>query len=149
MALITYLTRILENGKHLLTLINQVLDLSKVEAGKMELELAPVALDVLVRETLGQLEGRVLGKEVKLLAQLPPVLAPVETDAGKLKQVLINLIGNALKFTEQGSVTVQVVPWPGVLSSSMVPPWAWMMLRAMLRPRPVPPCSRLRALSTR
>ncbi|MBV9125021.1 MAG: response regulator [Planctomycetes bacterium] len=105
---LTYLTRILDNGKHLLGLINQVLDLSKVEAGKMDLDLSSVDLGALVRETVAQLEGRVLGKEVKLLAHLPPDLVPVETDAGKLKQILINLVGNSLKFTEQGSVTVRV-----------------------------------------
>ncbi len=105
---LTYLQRIQDNGKHLLALINSILDLSKVEAGRMELHLGPVALDVLARETTAQLEGRVVEKGVRLLTELPPEVAPIQADAEKLKQVLINLVGNAIKFTEAGSVTVRV-----------------------------------------
>jgi signal transduction histidine kinase len=103
-----YLTRVRDNGQHLLSLINQVLDLSKIEAGRMEAELAPVALDVLVRETLAQMEGQVRN-DIKLRAELPDRLQPLSTDGGKLKQVIINLVGNALKFTAKGSVTVRVL----------------------------------------
>jgi len=105
---ITFLERISDNGKHLLELINDVLDLSKVEAGRMEVEIAPVSLDELVRETLAQMEGRLLGGQVELRAELPTNMASLDTDADKLKQVLINLIGNAIKFTEEGAITVQV-----------------------------------------
>ncbi|MBY0524530.1 MAG: response regulator [Gemmataceae bacterium] len=105
---LTYLSRILANGKHLLTLINDVLDLAKVEAGRMEVELAPVSLAALVAEVLSQLEGQVRQRDLQLLSRLPPDVEPILTDPGKLKQVLINLVGNALKFTETGSVTVQV-----------------------------------------
>jgi len=105
---VTYLHRIVANGTHLLGLINDILDLSKIEAGRLELSIAPVALDELVRETLAQLESQVRDRPVSLVAELPEAMAPVDTDAGKLKQVLINLIGNALKFTERGSVTVRV-----------------------------------------
>ena len=106
---LTFIARILANGKHLLSLINQLLDLSKIEAGKMELELAPVALDQLVRETLATQEGQLRDKPVKLVAELPEAVAVVNADAGKIKQVLLNLIGNALKFTAEGSITVRVV----------------------------------------
>ena len=105
---ITFLERITANGKHLLGLINQILDLSKIEAGKLELDVAPVSLEALVREIIDQFEGQLRGRDVKLLADLPQPLAVLETDAIKLKQVLINLVGNALKFTEHGSVTVRV-----------------------------------------
>ncbi len=105
---ITYLERVLDNGKHLLKLINEVLDLAKVEAGRMDLEVGDVALGELVGSTLAGLEGQVKGKDVRLVAEVPPSLAPVRTDPGKLKQVLINLVGNAIKFTERGSVTVRV-----------------------------------------
>jgi signal transduction histidine kinase/CheY-like chemotaxis protein len=103
-----YLERVRDNGQHLLKLINEVLDLAKVEAGRMELDLGTVALGGLINSTLAGLEGQVKGKNVRLTAELPPRLAPIETDPGKLKQVLINLVGNAIKFTERGSVTVRV-----------------------------------------
>jgi PAS domain S-box-containing protein len=105
-----FLTRILTNGRHLLALINEVLDLAKIEAGRMELEIEPTDLAELVGETLGQLEGRVTERDVALVAAVPEGLNPLDTDASKLKQVIINLVGNALKFTEHGSVTVRAIP---------------------------------------
>ena len=109
---LTFLDRIAANGKHLLSLINEILDLSKIEARKIELQIAPVALDELVGETVAQQEGLVRDKPVQLLAALPANVAPFPTDADKLRQIIINLIGNALKFTERGSVTVRVVTDP-------------------------------------
>ncbi|HEY2807013.1 MAG TPA: CHASE3 domain-containing protein [Gemmatimonadales bacterium] len=103
-----YLQRIHDNGRHLLGLINSVLDLSKVEAGRMELEIGTTDLGALIRETLGQMESQVHGRPVALRAIVPEKLVPLRADTGKLKQVLINLVANALKFTEQGSVTVRV-----------------------------------------
>jgi signal transduction histidine kinase/CheY-like chemotaxis protein len=105
---LSFLERIVANGKHLLGLINQILDLSKIEARKVDLNLGPVALDVLVQDVIAQLEGQVRGRNVKLRTDLPQPMAPLRADAGKLKQIVINLIGNALKFTERGSVTVRV-----------------------------------------
>jgi PAS domain S-box-containing protein len=105
---LTFLERVLDNGKHLLKLINEVLDLAKVEAGRMQLELGTLSLGDLVHSTLAALEGQLRGKNVRLVAELPERIAPLETDAGKLKQVLINLVGNAIKFTERGTVTVRV-----------------------------------------
>jgi len=107
---LNFLERVLANGRHLLSLINEVLDLAKIEAGRMELDLESVDLDELVRETLAQLEGQVKakGKSVRLRPEVPPGLEPVETDRAKLKQVVINLVGNALKFTEEGEVAVIV-----------------------------------------
>lgn len=110
---VTYLERILANGQHLLGLINSVLDLSKVEADQMEVHLSSVAVDALVRDTVAQIEGRAVDRDVQLIVEVPPMLEPVETDQEKLKQILINLVGNALKFTERGSVTVRVVADPG------------------------------------
>ena len=109
---LNFLERIQANGKNLLVLINEILDLSKIEARRVELQLAPVVLDVLVRETIAQQEGLVRDRPVQLLAELPARVAPVQADAEKLRQVIINLIGNALKFTEQGNVTVRVVTDP-------------------------------------
>ncbi len=104
-----YLERILANGKHLLTLINEILDLSKIEAGRMELEMESVDLPRLVRETLAQMEGQVAGRPVELHGEWNEGLASFQTDAGKLKQILINLIGNALKFTERGKVSIRII----------------------------------------
>jgi PAS domain S-box-containing protein len=105
-----FLTRVLANGKHLLALINEVLDLAKVEAGRMELIIEEVDLAHLCVETVQQLEGQAKAKEgaIQLVADVPAEVALVETDSAKLKQVIINLVGNALKFTEKGSVTVRL-----------------------------------------
>ena len=103
-----FLERILANARHLLGLINQVLDLSKIEAHKTDLEPSWVALDRLVPEVLSQFESQVQDRGLSLRSDLPQPMAPLWTDENKLKQVLINLIGNAVKFTEQGSVSVRV-----------------------------------------
>ncbi|UCH62876.1 MAG: ATP-binding protein [Fidelibacterota bacterium] len=105
---LTYLDKILTNGEQLLALINDILDLSKVEAGKLELEISSVSLDRVVNDTVAQLEGQVRSTDIQLLTQLPAEITLVQTDEAKLKQVLINLVGNAIKFTERGSVTVAV-----------------------------------------
>lgn len=109
---LNFLDRIQANGRHLLGLINEILDLSKIEARKLDVRLSPVALDDLVRETITQGEGLVRDKPVQLVAELPEVLKPMLADADKLKQVLINLIGNAVKFTERGQITVRVRAHP-------------------------------------
>ncbi|HKS05324.1 MAG TPA: MHYT domain-containing protein [Gemmatimonadaceae bacterium] len=106
---IAYLGRIVANGKHLLGLINGILDLSKIEAGRVELEVGSVDLGALIRSTVMELEGQVQGKPLALVATVPENLQPLQTDGAKLKQILINLIGNALKFTQRGTVTVRVV----------------------------------------
>ena len=104
-----YLQRIRAAGRHLLSLINEVLDLSKVEAGRMRLERGPVMLGALVEDTIASFEGQVRDRPISLEAEIPPHLTPIMTDAAKLLQVLTNLIGNAIKFTERGSVRVCVV----------------------------------------
>ena len=111
-AQLNFLERVQANGKHLLSLINQILDLSKIEARKMEVRRCPTSVDTLVRETLAQHEALVRDKPVQLIAELPASVAPFETDPDKLKQILINLIGNALKFTERGAITVRVLTDP-------------------------------------
>ncbi|HEV7994508.1 MAG TPA: PAS domain S-box protein [Gemmatimonadaceae bacterium] len=105
---LSYLNRIAANGRHLLGLINDILDLSKIEAGRMTLELGPVRLDTLIAETVGEFEGQLRDRPVLLRTEHPPTLSAVVTDEARLKQVLINLIGNALKFTERGEVVVRL-----------------------------------------
>lgn len=105
---LAYLSRIVDNGKHLLGLINTILDLSKVEAGRMEAHREPTDVAALVAATVAQIQPQATEKGVELKAEVPPGLAPLNTDPGKLKQILINLMGNALRFTESGSVRVIV-----------------------------------------
>ncbi|HET9799598.1 MAG TPA: PAS domain S-box protein [Gemmatimonadaceae bacterium] len=103
-----YAERIRANGMHLLSLINQILDVAKVEAGRMELETDTVAVDALVRDTIAMLESTAQAKGIALRSQVPAEVATIVTDAGKLRQILINLIGNAIKFTSVGEVSVTV-----------------------------------------
>ena len=105
---ISYLTRIATNGRHLLGLINDILDLSKIEAGHMTLEMTEVSLDALVCQTVEEMEGQTRDRAVSLRAELPAHVLPFETDVARMKQVLINLIGNALKFTDTGEVVVRL-----------------------------------------
>jgi len=108
-----YLQRIKSGGRRLLGLIDEVLDLSKIEAGRMRVEHAAVDVGELVEDTLASFEGQLRDKPIVLGAEVPGNLTPIMTDAAKLLQVLTNLIGNAIKFTERGRVTVRVSADPG------------------------------------
>jgi PAS domain S-box-containing protein len=101
-----FLGRIAANGRHLLELINDILDLSKIEARKVEIVPSPTSLAQLVADTLTHLPRPAEG--VTLVTEVPEGLPDIRTDAGRLKQVLINLLSNALKFTESGTVTIAV-----------------------------------------
>ena len=103
-----YLNRILANGKHLLELINSGLDLSKIEAGRIELEPVDISLTNLITDIVTQLEGQVRDKDFQLISNLPAEIATIHADPGKLKQVILNLLSNAIKFTSEGSITVSI-----------------------------------------
>jgi PAS domain S-box-containing protein len=105
---LNYIERIRANGGHLLSLVNDILDLAKVEAGKLVVDLSAVSTSELVHDVVSTLEGRVLDKPVALHAFVPVGLSPIQTDAVKMRQVLVNLVGNAIKFTNEGGVTVRV-----------------------------------------
>jgi signal transduction histidine kinase len=105
---LTYLDRVVANAGHLLLVINDILDLSKVEAGRVELVVERVRVDELARETAAQFEAQVRDRGIRLDVVAPPGAVWADTDAGRLRQVLINLVGNAVKFTPRGSVTVVV-----------------------------------------
>jgi len=105
---INYLERVAKNGEHLLNLINDVLDLSRIEAGKTVLEIQSTRLDDLLIETIQQLEDQATRKKLDLEIGIPESVSPIETDKEKLRQILINLIGNAVKFTEEGFVSIQL-----------------------------------------
>ena len=103
---IGFLDRIVANGQHLLALVNNVLDISKVEAGRLVVTTGPVAIDELVRDVIAQLEGAPRAAGVELRADVPQRIASIDSDGVLLRQVLINLTGNALRFTHEGSVVV-------------------------------------------
>ena len=102
--------KIHRNGKHLLCLINDILDLSKIEAGRMEVTFGPTRLFSLFHEVADLLQPQADAKNIQLKLDLPATDQIIETDDQKLRQVLINLAGNAIKFTREGSVTLRLVP---------------------------------------
>jgi PAS domain S-box-containing protein len=108
-----YLDRIQVNGEHLLKLVNDVLDVSKIEAGHVTVQTGTVAVEALVREVVEQLEGQPRAPGVALRAEVPPAPVIMETDAQLLRQVLINLVGNAIRFTHRGHVLVRLLLEPG------------------------------------
>ena len=101
-----YLNAINSSGKSLLNLINDILDLSKVEAGKMELEYSAIDLTRLFKEFEVVFLQKVQQKGIKLEIKTEGLPPAVHADETRLRQVLFNLLGNAIKFTENGSVTV-------------------------------------------
>jgi signal transduction histidine kinase/CheY-like chemotaxis protein len=102
------LRRVHRAGTHLLGLINQVLDLSKIEAGKLELNLEKIAVAPLVDEVVGTARTLAEQNKNRLSADCPPDLPPIEADAMRLRQILLNLLSNACKFTKEGEITLRV-----------------------------------------
>ncbi|MBW4638770.1 MAG: PAS domain S-box protein [Gloeocapsa sp. UFS-A4-WI-NPMV-4B04] len=100
--------RILNNGKNLLALINDILDLSKIEAGRIELKLEAFNLTQLVFATLAELQPLAEQKQLPLKVQIDLENPLIVSDSNRLRQVLVNLLSNAIKFTETGSVQIEV-----------------------------------------
>jgi signal transduction histidine kinase len=100
------LGRIESNGRHLLTVINEILDISRIEAGRMPLQLATVRVPELVGEVKAELEPIIMRSKLTVALDLPRELRPIISDRQKVKQILLNLLSNALKFTHHGSVTI-------------------------------------------
>jgi PAS domain S-box-containing protein len=95
------------SGKHLLSLINDILDLSKVEAGKMELDLEPVLVSSLFANSLSIIREKAGDRRIRLVSDAAPDVGAIQADARKLKQIIYNLLSNAVKFTvEGGEVTL-------------------------------------------
>src|SRR2546428_3837812 len=97
-----YLQDILESGRHLLSLINDILDLSKIEAGRMELELSEFDLPNAIENALILVRERASRRGIKLGSAIDERLGVISGDERKVKQVLLNLLSNALKFTPEG-----------------------------------------------
>jgi signal transduction histidine kinase len=102
------LRRVHRAGTHLLGLINQVLDLSKIEAGKLELAPERVNLAPLIEEVIGTARQLAEQNQNRLVLDAEPNLGAVTTDPMRLRQILLNLLSNACKFTKRGQVTLQV-----------------------------------------
>jgi signal transduction histidine kinase len=106
-----FLGDVLTSGRHLLALINEILDLSKVEAGKMELEPSMVYLRPLMENSLSMIREKAMKHRIKLTTEIPELSGAFLADERKLKQILYNLLSNALKFTpDGGSIRVGVAP---------------------------------------
>ena len=103
----TVLRRIDSNGKHLLGLINDVLDLSKIEAGQLTLSLTPFSLKDVILNVFSAVEPLASGKGLALKVDVPPDLPQGYGDERRLTQVLLNLVGNAIKFTDTGEVVIK------------------------------------------
>ncbi|MGD9361593.1 MAG: two-component regulator propeller domain-containing protein, partial [Desulfobacterales bacterium] len=107
------LTIISRSGRHLLAMINDVLDLSKIEAGRIELQEHPFDLVALIKEISMMIQSRATEKGLSVALEAETTSSPyVKTDMGKLRQILINLLGNAVKFTEEGGVIIRCVSDP-------------------------------------
>ncbi len=99
------LERIKRNGEHLLTLINDVLDLAKAESGRVDVRLEAIDVAQLVRACAAEVDSLRRGKDLSIVVNAPPE-AEMVTDGQRVRQILINLLSNAIKFTDKGEVTV-------------------------------------------
>ena len=103
------LTAIYNSGQHLLGLINDMLDLAKIEAGKMDMAFEETDVAEIITSVMSTASGLVKDKPIRLTHRLPQVLPHVRADPIRVRQVLLNLLSNAAKFTEQGEISVEAV----------------------------------------
>ena len=116
-----YLKDIHASGTHLLSLINDILDLSKVEAGRMELELSSFSLPAAIDSALTLVRERATRRGVSLRAAIHPAIGEMSGDERKIRQVLLNLLSNAIKFTpEGGRIEVTAAPENGAVDVSVI-----------------------------
>ncbi len=101
------LAAIYNSGQHLLNLINNILDISKIEAGKMELQFTEISIVDVINSAMSTAAGLIKDKPIKLEQVVPPDLPTVRADHTRIGQVLINLVSNAVKFTDSGSITIE------------------------------------------
>jgi len=99
----SYVGDINNSGRHLLSIINDILDLSKIEAGREELSISDIGLDEIVASTETLFAGRFEQADLKLTIEMPTPAPTLSVDARKMKQCLANLLSNALKFTPVGA----------------------------------------------
>lgn len=101
------LNAIYNSGQHLLALINDILDLSKIEAGKMQLAITEISIVDVINSMMSTVTGLLKDKPVKLVQIIPDNLPTINADQTRIRQVLLNFLSNAAKFTEEGSITVE------------------------------------------
>jgi PAS domain S-box-containing protein len=101
------LSRIDANARHLLTLINEILDITRIEAGRMPIQIVAFDLPKLVHEVTAELEPIIAKSGLQVVCKLPSDLPTLRSDRQKVKQILVNLLSNALKFTQKGSITIK------------------------------------------
>jgi signal transduction histidine kinase len=104
-----YLERIRDNGMHLLVLINDLLDMARIEVGRIPVNLESVDVVALARELAADFEVEARERGLALVVEAPTAAASIETDPSRLRQVVANLVANALKFTNRGRVVLRVV----------------------------------------
>ncbi|HEY9805264.1 MAG TPA: ATP-binding protein, partial [Candidatus Obscuribacterales bacterium] len=107
-----YVSGIAACGEHLLELINDLLDLSKIEAGKEELVLETLVVEDVCQACLSLIRERAYERQLQLIFAIAPDVSTCVADQRRLKQILFNLLANAVKFTEAGSITLQVTKQP-------------------------------------
>ena len=113
------LERIEKSGRHLLGLINDVLDLSKIEAGQVTLSLNAYSIKEVVQNVVTAMQPLAAEKKLALKVSLPSEVPPAHGDERRITQVLLNLVGNAIKFTDAGEVRVQAIVANGALVVSV------------------------------
>ena len=115
----TYAKAVRTSGETLQALIEDILDFSRVEAGRLEIEARPFALAPVVEDIIELMAPRAQDKRIEIASYIADGLPPiVNGDAARLRQVLLNLLGNAIKFTDKGGVSLVIVPadWPGEIA---------------------------------
>jgi PAS domain S-box-containing protein len=102
------LGRLESNARHLLSVINDLLDLARIESGKMPVQLERVVLQELINEVMTEVEALIDGTRLTVTRHIAPDVPEIQTDRQKVKQIVLNLLSNALKFTPQGSVSIRL-----------------------------------------
>ena len=113
------LQRIDSNGRHLMTIINEILDITRIEAGKMPMQLSEFNLNELVPEVMTELDPVISRSKLTVAPRLWPQLPTVYSDRQKVKQIIVNLLSNALKFTHEGGIQITVGYSPAERTASV------------------------------
>ncbi len=120
--------RVQASAEHLQALVDQILDLAKLSAGRLEIQREPLSLRAFVIDVASEVEPLIIEKGLALSIQVPATLPKLSTDPMHLRQILVNLLGNAVKFTTKGSITVRAV---------LVPDPARLLEERVVRQRPL------------